>query len=416
MDDHADRSTRYAARVEPEDSGRHDEAFFASLPEVSAFTEVVAPGSYRDAPATWLVVVTDVRGSTRAIEAGRYKDVNALGVASIVALRNALPEVDIPYVFGGDGATLLVPRAALARAETALRGLQHLAQDAFGLELRVGVVPIAELIAAGHSVRVARYRASPTVCLAMFAGSGLLTAERWIKDPERGARFAVPEGDAAADLEGFECRWRPVRSRRGAVISLLVMALASEDAHRAATYRRVLEQLEALCDHETARPVSVRGLKLGGSRADLGVEARVRSGATAGAAYDAALRRAHRQTLIGRALVAVGTRAGSFDGKVYREELVSNTDFRKFDETLRMVLDLSDVDCEAYRNALEAERRAGELVYGMHRAAAALVTCFVRSYAGDHLHFVDGADGGYALAAKELKAQLAGANLQPGAG
>jgi hypothetical protein len=31
----------------------------------------------------------------------------------------------------------------------------------------------------------------------------------------------------------------------------------------------------------------------------------------------------------------------------------------------------------------------------------------VRSYTGDHLHFVDGADGGYALAASELKAQLA---------
>ena len=40
-------------------------------------------------------------------------------------------------------------------------------------------------------------------------------------------------------------------------------------------------------------------------------------------------------------------------------------------------------------------------------AIAALMTCFVRSYQGNHVHFVDGSNGGYALAAKQLKAQLA---------
>jgi len=46
------------------------------------------------------------------------------------------------------------------------------------------------------------------------------------------------------------------------------------------------------------------------------------------------------------------------------------------------------------------------VAYGTHQASAALMTCLVRSYDGDHLHFVDGADGGYALAAKQMKAQL----------
>jgi hypothetical protein len=35
------------------------------------------------------------------------------------------------------------------------------------------------------------------------------------------------------------------------------------------------------------------------------------------------------------------------------------------------------------------------------------MTCFVRAYRGNHVHFVDGSDGGYALAARALKAQLA---------
>ena len=34
------------------------------------------------------------------------------------------------------------------------------------------------------------------------------------------------------------------------------------------------------------------------------------------------------------------------------------------------------------------------------------MTCAISAYQGDHVHFIDGADGGYALAAKQLKGQL----------
>ena len=41
-----------------------------------------------------------------------------------------------------------------------------------------------------------------------------------------------------------------------------------------------------------------------------------------------------------------------------------------------------------------------------HTSETALMTCVIDGYDGNHVHFVDGADGGYALAAKQLKAQL----------
>jgi hypothetical protein len=34
------------------------------------------------------------------------------------------------------------------------------------------------------------------------------------------------------------------------------------------------------------------------------------------------------------------------------------------------------------------------------------VTCLVRDYNTEHVHFLDAANGGYALAAKGMKAQL----------
>jgi hypothetical protein len=385
-----------------------NENFFRELPEIEEFSRAVELARYADVPEAWWVVITDVRGSTRAIEAGRYRDVNALGVSSIVAVQNAVPDLELPYVFGGDGATLLVPGSRVERVAVALRGVQRLARDAFDLELRAATVAVREIGAAGERVRVARFRASPSVCLALLAGGGFGLAERWVKDPALGLRYAIlPDGEASADLSGFECRWQPLQSRRGQVISLLVLSLAPEEPAREATYRRTLDVLDRLLGSRDARPVKLESLRMLGWFGDYSTEARVRSGARSGPDFERARDFARKKTLVGRALMATRTSAGGFDGSRYRAELVENTDFRKFDETLRMVLDVSDAEVDELVAHLERERAAERLVFGLHRSDSALMTCFARTYQGNHVHFVDGSNGGYALAAKQLKAQLA---------
>ena len=51
----------------------------------------------------------------------------------------------------------------------------------------------------------------------------------------------------------------------------------------------------------------------------------------------------------------------------------------------------------------------GQITYGIHESSQALMTCLVFSLAGNHVHLIDGADGGYALAAKQMKQQAHGA-------
>ena len=384
------------------------EDFLQSVPDIERFADVTEPRFYADAPEHWHIVLTDVRGSTKAIEAGRYRDVNALGVASIVAVRNATPDLELPYVFGGDGATLLIPDSRRAVCESALRGVRKLAATAFELELRVGIVAVSELRAAGHNVQVARFRASQHVRLAMLRGSGIAQAERWVKDKDGGARFAVSsDGPDDASFEGFECRWQPVPSRRGHVVSLIVQALDPTEVERAASYRRTITTLEAALEDDAGHPISLRGLRLGTLFGSYGIEARLKSGASEGEAFRAAAANARKKSLIGRTLIALGKSAGGFDGEKYPKELIENSDFRKFDEALRMVLDLSAEQLAVIEAELERARAEGHLAYGIHRAPSALITCYLRSYSGDHVHFVDGADGGYALAARQLKAQLA---------
>jgi hypothetical protein len=58
-------------------------------------------------------------------------------------------------------------------------------------------------------------------------------------------------------------------------------------------------------------------------------------------------------------------------------------------------------------NALAAAEMEGHVRYGCHREDAAIMTCFtpLPSYP-THVHFIDGAQGGYALAAAALKKRL----------
>ena len=77
---------------------------------------------------------------------------------------------------------------------------------------------------------------------------------------------------------------------------------------------------------------------------------------------------------------------------------------------LRMVLDCSPAEAAAIEAILEAGQREGRLCYGLHRSEKARMTCLVFSLdESRHVHFIDGEGGGYALAARDLKARLAAA-------
>ena len=130
-----------------------NEEFLLQVPEIEHFADVSEPRFYVDVPDDFYVVLTDVRGSTRAIEQGRYRDVNAVGVASIVAIRNAIPDLELPYVFGGDGATLLVPESHREICEAALRGASERLIPILmtALVTALGLLPLA--IGAGEAGR-----------------------------------------------------------------------------------------------------------------------------------------------------------------------------------------------------------------------------------------------------------------------
>jgi hypothetical protein len=108
----------------------------------------------------------------------------------------------------------------------------------------------------------------------------------------------------------------------------------------------------------------------------------------------------------GKLLIRLKLKTRNTDWGRYKTELAENTDYRKFSDIFRQVLSGNEVQRVELEKYLADLYGKGLLVYGMHAAPTALLTCLIFSYNGAHMHLVDGGNGGYALAAAALKERL----------
>lgn len=375
--------------------------FYQRLTPIKRIVDVTEPKYYEPVPDDWLIALTDVAGSTVAIEEGRYKDVNAIAVASIIAMLNETPDVEIPFVFGGDGATMLIPPQIVNAAWHALLGSQKVAADSFNLKLRIGIISVGEVRAAGYDVRVAKLYISENYQQAVFAGGGLAYAEKIIKDPIYGEKYTLDvPGEYPANFAGFECRWNKIPGKMGETVSLLVSVVSSDADSRNRIYREVLMEIDTIYGDSDARnPISARNMQLALLPGMFRTEAKIRYGETS------------RRRLLRMAIMTNFARLWMLFniagwGK-YKRLFVATTDTEKFDDILRMTISGTAAQREQLTRFLEAKRKQGELFYGIHTSPYALVTCIIFNYFGRQVHFVDGADGGYTVAAKAMKQQMA---------
>jgi hypothetical protein len=384
--------------------------FYRHLQAIHSFEEATRSYNHADVPHDWWIVIADVIGSTKAIEAGAYKTVNTIGVACIAAVVNVDRNIDLPFLFGGDGATFAVPDDIVNRVEIALRGAQKLSRESFGLNLRVGFVKVADLVNQGFWVRLGKLQLSAHVTQPVLSGRGWEEAERHVKSAGVLGVRRVNELDGLADasFEGFECRWQGVPSFNEHKLALLVCAISKNAESNLATYQLVLEKIQEIYgDVVQYHPLQAQAMRLTFNPKLLAHEWRVRTSQFAIKKRISYLAKMLFQNFAGMILFARNMDTETTKWSAYRDELVENSDFRKFDGMLRIVMDGSEVQATALQSFLDDEHQAGRLAYGMHKSREALITCIVQSVNGNHMHFVDGSDGGYALAAKGLKQQLA---------
>lgn len=374
-----------------------DIRFYECLPTISDFSRLAYSDCFTPLPEDWLICCTDIVDSRTLIADSKYRTVNMISAAVITAMLNALPSQSFPYVFAGDGASFAIPRDMEHKAREILARLRAWVDREFTIDLRAAMVPVKWIRDEGYDVSVARYEVGADASYAMFSGGGLAWAERQMK---LGA-FEIPAASDAAppDLSGLSCRWNNIKSKQGVILSLIVLP---KDHLRHQDFARVADEVLALAG-ELARnghPLPEMGPELGYPTNGFGDEAR--------------LLRQHApvlwtsfvlfwHTLLMWVLFKLGLKFQGFDPIHYQRILTRNADFRKFDDGLKMTLDCSHEVRDRLLEYLKDARAKDLIRYGWHEQEDAILTCIVPSaFRDDHIHFVDGAAGGYTQAAQSV--------------
>jgi hypothetical protein len=380
--------------------------FYSNLAEMHSLAEITSDQKYQDVPDDWTIVLTDVKGSTKAIEMGKYKEVNTVAASSIAALLNVCGDINIPFVFGGDGTTAIVPNSLFKEVEQAMSATQKLSKNKFDLDIRVALIPIKELKEKGFELKISKLKISDLYSQAIYKGDGFDQAEIILKDINQTQYDLKASLEPMANFSGLTCRWQDIPGRRGQILSLIVKTTTNDKNQEKNIYNQIIAKINQIFgDYKEYQPVVASSLNLSLDLERLSQESRVVTGISSKLKTWNHLLQIYFINLFGRFQELFGTKMAGYNFKTMKEAMV-NTDYKKFDGALKMIISSTKQQSLELREYLEKLHQQKQLVYGIHTTNRALITCLVSPMAHQEVHFVDGADGGYALAAKEMKTQI----------
>jgi hypothetical protein len=382
--------------------------FYNNIPACAELEELMEGRHFVALPDDWYVVITDIVDSTEALRKGRYKAVNAAGASVIMAILNLTRPIEVPFVFGGDGASICIPPAFRDKVNEALLALKTTIRQSFSLEMRVGIIPYDVIRDAGHEIKVARYRVSDHYHQAFINGGGLSYSEYLLKDDEERAKYIIADDVPVAhvNLRGLECRWDTVPSPHGETIALLVKVVRGTRDDQNRLYGDILHAIDRIFGgRDQYNPLRTHSLGLTYNLRKLSVETGLRAAGRGWFGRAAYKLKIIWENLLGDILMGTDSHAADINWGEYRSDLVDNSDYMKFDDMLRLIIAGDRSQRMELSSYLEYKRGQGDIIYGMHVSEASLITCLVFEREKNHIHFIDAEQGGYAMAALQMKNQ-----------
>lgn len=376
--------------------------FYKNLPALNLqLEEVLAHRQYFHLlPGDWSVVITDIKNSTAAVERGKYQEVNLLASATVIVALNLAREgqTEIPFIYGGDGASLLVPPDLLSPLLSELAALRNLASRVFGLNLRIGNLTIRQLEEANELLKVAKVKIAPGYQQALFLDNGLAYAEQLIKD-NPAYQWQGESSLPHPNLSGLQCRWKDIRTTEQTKEIVCLIVDATDFKNHDKLYGQVLAAVEKIYGQWSDRhPLHHKKLGYPIALKPLLLESYVRFGKV-------------KPLYVARQFLKI--LLGKFTGKkAYRQKIVEASDILKLDGTLKMILAGTKEKRQQLIDFLKNKEGRGELVFGHSVARQSFITCFVPQK-DEYINFLDGSGGGYIKAAKELKAKRKKASPLP---
>lgn len=376
-------------------------SFYSELPlhKISVNRVLAEESLFHKVPDNWHVIITDIKGSTIAVQSGLQQVVNLIATGSIIAALNIGKEkgISVPFFFGGDGATLLVPPSILDITMQALTEHSINASNNYNLDLRVGQVSVRAVYQNNQTIQIAKVCLGQSFAIPIVLGNGLKYAEKLIKANESNIPNPT-NGEAILNLEGMECRWDQVKPPASSheIVCLLVEVM---DASRhSELFKKTLDIIDQIYGSEAERnPISISKLKLKATPERIIKEMRTKLGKFKWA-Y---LIKYFLLTYFGFIYFRFNQA-----GKTYLQKLVELSDTLVIDGRINTVITGSAQNRHLLTKALEELESTGAIYFGIYACKESVISCYVRNRDDQHIHFVDGEQGGYTQAAKMLKRKI----------
>ncbi len=354
---------------------------------------------FQQVPDDWYIVITDIKDSTASVKKGLSQLVNLIATGSIVATLNIAKKykIDIPFFFGGDGATILVPAILLQETMEALILHQENIKKEFDIKLRVGNVEVAEVYKNNQELKIIKASVNELLTIPVVLGNGLQFAEKVIKS--RDIVFDYTDKTTThLDLEGMECRWNNISPPENSkeVVSLLINTL--EESKQASVFQKILKKTDKIYGPLNKRnPISVPKLKLNFSYRMIKTELKASN---------------HKFNFISFFKIWINGLIGKYfylpnnEGQKYLKELTQLSDILVIDGRINMVISGSEKQRKLLSKYLDHLEERGLIIYGIYVSENSIISCNVRNRKAEHIHFVDGGSSGYTRAAMVLKEKI----------
>ncbi len=368
--------------------------FYKDLQAIDDFSKITDEKLYKKLPSSWYVIVSDVKNSTKAIEKGKYKEVNLVSSLIIIGILNINKNLDLPFIFSGDGATILIPPILIEDSKEVLLEAQKIAKEQFSLSLRVGIISVKDIEKENKKIYIAKYSKNKNHTQAFITGNGVLLAEKMLKKDLINLKKEIYI-KREVDFSGLECRWRDIPAAKEEVISLLIKT----NNNNLNSYKQILLEIEKIVGSTKQRdPIQyIKNLNLSFDPRRLDTEATIFSTNYISKIFK--LLKISFENFLG--LLLMKNKIGEWAN--YKNRILDTTDSEKFDDMLKMVISTNKEQTKKLQNYLNKEVKENKLKYGIHISTSTIMTCLVFERHGKHIHFIDGSNGGYALAAKQMK-------------
>ncbi|RYG06088.1 MAG: DUF3095 domain-containing protein, partial [Chitinophagaceae bacterium] len=363
--------------------------FYGKLPvdQIRLSKLLLKNSAFSAIPADWHIIITDIKGSTIAVESGLNETVNFIATGSIVAVLNLAfkAKIAVPFFFGGDGATFIVPPILIDLALRKLAVFRKNTLENFNIDLRVGTVPVANVYEDGHTISICKFAVNAYLAIPVVLGNGLMYAENLIK-AEDYALLRDEEAVEDLDLNGMQCRWDKIAppERISEVITLLVTAPKIEN--QAVAFSKVMACIDEIYGGiEKRQPISVDKLKFNTTFSRMKREVKARIGKIK-------FFELIRDWFVNSFGIIYFL---TTNGKKYLQRLVETSDTLVMDGKINTVICGDEQQRIKLIKTLDQMENSGEIAYGFHISTDSVMSCYVRDLKDDHIHFVDGAGGGY---------------------